>query len=214
MFRKMILIVGVFIIGTSSFHILNKSLEDDEALAKKGEQSPLFTEEEKQRIATLEKVTEKLHPQYHSFVVSSNSDKEIVIQVLENEDYFNSVKKEMELITENEIKSSPLEKYTVIVKRIDQSLFSESEEDRNSHNELVLLMQSLREGLKDYGIGDIDTDQEFISIHTTIKDSDKEVQKLAMEIEEKAKTISKELNSAFIDSYKIKIVNSKGEVLN
>jgi hypothetical protein len=75
------------------------------------------------------------------------------------------------------------------------------------------------EGLKDYDvIGNINIDyQKSITIQTSIKGSDKDAYKLAMEIEETVNEILhfKELNSvSHIDSYKIKILNPKGKVVN
>lgn len=61
-------------------------------------------------------------------------------------------------------------------------------------------LQSLREGLQDYGNGDIDTDHDSVSVHTTIKGSGNEAQKLAKVIEEKAIAIFEELNLVVIDS--------------
>lgn len=209
MLKRILMVAGVFIIGIVSFNLLYKQpLKDtvDTVIATK--------EKQQQTAAILEKVTEELHPEYRSFIVSSNSDKEVVIHVWDDEDYFNSVKTIMESITKDVIKSSPLEEHTVVVKRVDSSFLLEPEEDRIRRKALMALLQSLREGLQDYEIGDIETTQDSVSIHTTIKGSGKEAQKLAKEIEEKAISISEELNLAVIDAYKIKILNTKGKILN
>ena len=161
-------------------------------------------------------VTEKIHEKYEGleFVVSSNSKIELRIQVKENEEYFNSVKKDIESIAKSVIKSSTLKDYTVVVERMDLSLINEEVKNRNK--ELLHLTSTLMEGLKVYDVfGNINTNyQKSITIQTSIKGSDKDAHKLAMEIEETVNEIlhSKELNSvSHIDSYEIKILNANGE---
>ena len=220
MLKRVIIIAGILIVGIASTSLLNKLLEVDTAVANIEEQKPSFTKEEELNISTLKTVTEKIHEKYDDleFAVSSNSEIELKIQVQENEEYFNSVKKDIESIAKSEIKSSTLKNYTVVVERMDL-LSLISEEGKNSHKELQHLTSTLMEGLKDYDvIGNINTDyQKSITIHTSIKGSDKDGHKLAMEIEETINEIlhSKELDSVpHIDSYEIKILNAKGEVVN
>lgn len=206
MLQRVLLIAGIFIFGIVSLSLLNKQPIENTVVANK--------EEQQRTAAILEKVTEELHPEYRSFIVSSNTDNEIVIHVWDDEDYFNSVKTKMESITKDVIKFSPLEEYNVVVKRVDHSFLLEPEEDKKRRKALMVLLQSLREGLQDYNIGDIETDQDSVSIHTAIKGSGKEAQKLAKEIEEKAIAIFEKLNLVAIDSYKIKIFNGKGKLIN
>lgn len=213
MLKRIVIVTGIVITAITLFILLNKSLADDQAVANNNEgQNPLLTEEKK-TIATLEMITEKLHPEFHSFVVSSNSNDEINIQVWSDEDYFNSVKKEMESIAKHVIQSSPLKEYTIVVKRIDSTFVLE--EDKERHEELFFLIESLNDGLKEFDIGTIDTDIASISIHTAITGTDKDALKLAMEIKEKAIEIvgSKELNTVSIESYKIQILDANGKVL-
>ena len=127
------------------------------------------------------------------------------------------IKKDMESFAKTVIKTSTLKDYTVVFERWD--LFKMPEEFKKDFKELPHLTKTLVEGLKDYDvIGNIGTDyQKSITIHTSIKGSDKDAHKLAMEIEETVNEIlhSKELNSVpHIDSYEIKILNAKGEVVN
>ena len=94
-----------------------------------------------------------------------------------------------------------------------------TEENENINKELLHLTSTLMEGLKNYDvIGNINTDyQKSITIQTSIKGSDKDAHKLAMEIEETVNEIlhSKELNSvSHIDSYEIKILNTNGKEVN
>ncbi|TQR19400.1 DUF4030 domain-containing protein [Psychrobacillus vulpis] len=220
MLKRILIIAGILIVGIASFSLLNKSLEADTAVANKEEQKPLFTKEEQLNISTLNTVTEIIHEKYEEleFVVSSNSEIELRIQVKENEKYFNSVKKDLESIAKSVIKSSTLKDYTVVVERLDLSIITE--EQKNINKELLLLTKTLMEGLKeDYEvIENINTDSlTSITIHTSIKGLDKDAHKLAMEIEETVNEIlhSKELNSvSHIDSYEIRILNAKGEVVN
>ncbi|MFJ8261006.1 hypothetical protein ACIQ4I_03460 [Rummeliibacillus sp. NPDC094406] len=219
MLKRIMIIVGILIVGIAALSLLIKSLEADTAVANK-EGKPLFTKKEELNIPILNTVTEKIHDKYKGlkFVVGSDPKNELNIQVQENEDYFNSVKKDIESIAKSVIKYSTLKNYTVVVKRLDLSFITE--EQKNKHKELLLLTNTLAENLKeDYEvIGNINTAfQESITIHTSIKDSNKDAHKLAIEIEETINKIlhSKELNSvSHIDSYKIKILNAKGKVVN
>ena len=219
MLIRILIIAGIFIVGIVSFSLLDKPLEADTAVANKEEPEPLSTKERELTFSTLNKVTEKIHEKYEEleFGVSSNSKIELRVQVKENEEYFHSVKKDIESIAKSVIKSSILKDYTVVVERMDLSLINEEVE--NINKELVHLTSTLMEGLKDYDVfGNINAEyQKSITIHTSIKSSDKDAHKLALEMEETANEIlhSNELNSvSHIDSYEIKILNVKGEVVN
>jgi hypothetical protein len=101
-------------------------------------------------------VKEKLNENYVVVDVKPTSKKELVIQVVGDEEYFNSVKKEMESIAKSVIKTSTLKDYSVVFERWD--LFKIPEEFKKEQKELLHLGKILMEGLKDYGvIGDIGT---------------------------------------------------------
>lgn len=219
MLKKVLIIIGILIVGIASFSLLNKPSEFNNAVANKGEPEALTTKEREQNFSTLNKVTEKIHEKYKEleFGIGSNSEKELVIQVEGNEEYFNSVKMDMESIAKSVIKSSPLKDYIVVVERLDLSFISE--EVKNINKELLHLTSTLMEGLKDYDVlGNINTDyQKSITIQTSIKSLDKDALKLAREIEEKVNVIlhSNELNSVSrIDLYKVFILDTKGKVVN
>ena len=147
-------------------------------------------------------------------VVVKISKKELVIQVEGNEEYFNSVKKDMESIAKSVIKSSTLKDYTVVAERLDLPIVTEDVE--KIHKELLHLTSTLMAGLKNYDvIGDVEIEyQKSITIQTSMNGLDKDTHKLAREIEETVNEIlhSKELISvSHIDSYEIKILNTKGE---
>ena len=212
MIKKILIIAGILLVGIASFSLLNKTLEIDSSIANKEEHEPLITKEEE----LLKKVKEKLAEKY-VIDIKTTSKKELLIQVVGDEKYFNSVKKDMESIAKTVIKTSTIKDYTVVFERWD--LFKMPEEFKKEQKEILHLGKTIMEGLKDYDvIRNIGTHyQKSITIHTSIKSSDKDAHKLAMEIEETVNEIlhSKELNSvSHIDSYEIKILNVKGKVTN
>ncbi len=218
MLKRILIIVGILIVGISSFILLNKLLESDSAVANKEKQKPSFTKEEKLTHSILDSISEKIHEKYEDllFSVDVTSKKTLKVQLIENEDYFNSVKGDIESIAKSEIKSSILKDYTVIV----MSSPYLTEEQQKINDELLLITKPLNETLKaDYDVyKNITTSSEkSITIYTSIKGTGKNAQKLAMEIEESINKIlkSKELDSVpQIDSYEIKILNAKGKVVN
>lgn len=213
MLKSRLIIAGILIVVIASFSLLNKPLEVDTAVANIEEQKPSFTREEELLMSTLKSVSEKLHEKYEEVVVKI-SKKELVIQVEGNEEYFNSVKKDMESIAKSVIKSSTLKDYTVVAERLDLPIVTEDVE--KIHKELLHLTSTLMAGLKNYDvIGDVEIEyQKSITIQTSMNGLDKDTHKLAREIEETVNEIlhSKELISvSHIDSYEIKILNTKGE---
>ena len=213
MLKKILVIAGILIVGIASFSLLNKALEVESSAAKIKEQELSDTKEEE----LLKKVKEKLTEKYVGVDIKTTSKKELLIQVVGDEEYFNSVKKDMESLAKIVIKNSTSRDYIVVFERWD--LFEMPEEFKIEQKELQHLSKTLMEGLKDYYvIGNIGTHyQKSITIHTSIKGSDKDAHKLAMEIEKTANEIlhSKELNSvSHIDSYEIIILYSNGKVVN
>ena len=222
MLKRILIITGILIVGIGSFNLLNKQSEVDTAIANK-EPEPLSTKENELHFSTLNEVTEKIHEKYDEleFGVSSNSEIKLRVQVKENEEYFNSVKKDIESIAKNAIKSSTLKDYTVVVERMDLSFVTV--ETENINKELSHIALSLMEGLKHNDLFEnINTEyqnefEKSITIQTSIKGSDKDAHELAMEIDETVNEIlhSRELNSVSnIDSYKIIILNINGKVVN
>lgn len=208
MFKKIFIIAGILIVGIASFSLYYEPLKVDTTVVNK---------DEEQNVSTLKMVTEELQEKYVGFVVKTTSKNELVIQVEGNEEYFNSVKNDIESITKSTIESSPLKEYTVIVERLDLSFITE--EDKSKNKEQLHLATTIMEGLNDFNvIEEMNTDyQKSITIHTSIKGSGKDAHKLAIEIEEKVNEIlhSKELKSASdVDSYEIKVFNTNGKVVN
>ena len=106
MLKKIWILAAIFLVGFASFNLLNKATEEDNAVAY--QEDPV--------IATLR---EKLHEKYVGVDVKTTTEKELVLQVVANETYFNSVKKDMEAIAKSVIKTSALKDYTVVFKRWD-----------------------------------------------------------------------------------------------
>ena len=215
MLMKLLIIAGILLINLSPLSFLNKPLEIEIAGTNKDEQEPV-TQQELNR-SRLILVKEKLNEKYVGVDVKTTSKKELVIQVVGDEEYVNSVKNDMESIAKSVIKSTPLKGYTVHFERWD--LFKILEEMTTDQQELHLIGETVMEGLKEYDlIGDIGTHyQKSITIRTAIKGSNKDARKVAIEIEETVNAIlhSKELKSIpHIDSYEIKVLNSNGKVLN
>ena len=212
MLNRILIIAGLLILGIASFGLLNNPLEVDSTVANNEEQEPLVTKEE----ATLKMVKEKLNEKY-GVDVKTTLKKELVIRVVGDEEYFNSVKQDIESIAKSVIKTSTLKDYTVVFERWD--LFKMPEEFKKEQKEILYIGKTLMEGLKDYDvIENLGTHyQKSITIHSSIKGSDKDAHKLAMKIEETVNEIlhSIELKSVSrIDSYEIKILNTNGKVVN
>lgn len=205
MSKRILMVTGILIMGIASFGLLNMPLAFNTPVGNKEELPPL---EE----PTLKKVIEKLQEKYVGVNVKKTSNKELMIQVVGDEQYLNSVKKDIE---RSVIRDSELKEYKVVIERWD--LIGGSDEIPNKELHII---KTLMAGLKDYEVIDnIRThyQETSITIHTSIKGSDKNAKKLAIEIEQSANQIlqSKELKSVSkIDSYKIKIMNTKGEEIN
>src|SRR5690606_31545054 len=101
--------------------------------ANKEGQKLTFTKEEKLTHSILDSITEKIHEKYEDlkFSVGASANKTLTVQLSENEDYFNSVKGDIESIAKNEIKSSILKDYTVIVIRLDLPYLTEEQQKIN-----------------------------------------------------------------------------------
>ncbi|WP_274307078.1 hypothetical protein [Solibacillus daqui] len=94
MLKRILIVVGILIVGIATLILLNKPLESDSAVASKEEQKPSITKEDKLTHSILNSITEKILEKYEDlkFSVGSTSAKELKVQVSENEEYFNSVK--------------------------------------------------------------------------------------------------------------------------
>lgn len=195
MLKKIWILAAILLVGLASFNLLNKPTEEDNAVAYQEDPS----------IAILR---EKLHEKYVGVDVKTTAEKELVLQVVANEAYFDSVKKDMEAITKSVIQTSALKDYTVVFKRWDNIRKINSSIDKDLHH----LIDALMGGLEKYEVFEsiITENASTITIQTSIKGSDKDAQKLAMEIE---KTVNEILQSKDV-AYEIKILNTKGKAVN
>lgn len=201
------MIGGILLVGIAAYSLLNNLIEVDND--KKMKESIISKEEQ-----SITKLKEKLHENYVGIDVKTTSKKELVIQVVADEDYFNSVQKDMASIAEHVIETSPLKDYPVIFERWELS----SVVGENSMTD-TLLIETLAKGLKEYGVFEniVIEVQSYISVYTSIIGSNKDARRLAMEIKEKVNEMlnSKELDSiADINSYEIVVLNASGEVIN
>ncbi|WP_431026697.1 hypothetical protein [Lysinibacillus sp. LZ02] len=199
MLKKIWMIVAILIVGIALFVLLNKDLVPKEEL----------------HTTTLAMVKEKLHEKYVGVDVKITSKKELVIQVVGDEQYVDSVKKDMASIAKRVLQNTTLKDYTIVFERWEFI----NDENKMINKELHHLTATLMEGLKVYDIFENITieNQSTIIIQTSINSSDLEAQQLAMEVERTVHDIlhSKELNSlSNTISYEIKILNAKGKVIN
>ncbi|KGR76389.1 hypothetical protein [Ureibacillus sinduriensis] len=211
MFKKIMMVAGIFIMGIASLILLSMPLAFNTPIVNKEEQKPLLTQEE----STLKMVIEKLQEKYVGVDVKTTSNKELMIHVVGDEEYLNSVKRDMEYIARSIIKSSILKEYSIVFKRWD--LIGGSDKIPNKELDII---KTLMKGLRDYDVIDnisIYYQETTITIRTSIKSSNENANKLAMKIEESANEIlqSNELKSlSNIDSYKIEIMNTRGKEIN
>jgi len=118
MFKKILIsAVMLMLIGLTIFSLVNMPLKLNSAVESKSGDEPLNSHGNKQMINTLKVVNEKIQQKYQSVDVSINSEKELVIKVKGNNDYFNSVKNDIESMVKNVIKSSPLKENTIVVEK-------------------------------------------------------------------------------------------------
>lgn len=210
MSKRILITAGIFIVGITSINLLNSPFLFDSSREEIEEKEPLNTIED----SIVKKLMVKLHKKYVGVDVKTTSNKELVIHVVGDEEYLKSVQIDMEFIAKGVIKDTELEDYIVVFKRWDW--IGNTDEIINKEHQLIL--KTLMKDLRNYQIVDhisIDTHQ-FIIVHTSIKDLDKNARKVALDIEEKANEIlqSGKLNSVSnIDSYKIK-VKMNGKVIN
>lgn len=213
MLKSLFIMAGIFMVNLTPVSLLNKPLEVGIAVTNNDVQETETRAEQN----TIIMLKEKLNEKYVGVDVRTTSKKELVIQIVGDEDYFNSVKTDLESIAKSVIKSSTLKDYTVDFERWD--LFKIPDEVRIDQQKLHHLTKNISEGLKDVDIiGDIGIHyQKSITIHTSIKGTDKNAHKQAMEIDEKLNKIldSKKLKSiSHSDSYEIKVLNTNGKVIN
>ncbi|WP_274310059.1 hypothetical protein [Solibacillus daqui] len=208
MLKKIWIAAVLFIVGVILLYLLKipSTLDAHEVI-----QEPFISIEQ----ATLNMIAEKLHERYVGVDVKTTSNNQLVLQVVGDEAYFNSVKTDMESLVRSEIKSTVLKDYSIVFNRFN--MIGDINEVINKESQQML--ETLMSGLKDYHeINYISTvSEQYIIIHTSLKGSDKQAQKVALEIEQKAMHLlnSMELKlSSISDPFNIKIVNVGGFEIN
>lgn len=204
--------VGVLLVAIVTFNLVDRLLAADTSENKEGQGS--FVSQEQLSMATLK---DKLRAIYVGVDVKTTSKKELVLQVVADEDYFNLVKKDMEPIAKSVIANSPFMDYTLVFERWE--LTSRDEEDINLDNGVSNFIKTIVESLESYTVfKHVTTDyQSFITIQTTIDSSEKDAEKLALEMEETVYEIINFQNrneQSQKRTYDIKIVSAQGKVLN
>ncbi|MCH7323446.1 hypothetical protein LZ480_16345 [Solibacillus sp. MA9] len=208
MLKKIWIAIVIFILSLILLYLLKVPSELD---AHEVIQKPFISLEQ----ATLNMIAETLHERYVGVDVKTTSNNQLVIQVVGDEAYFNSVKADMESLVRSEIKSTVLKDYSIVLNRFNWISDLSGGINKEAHQ----MLETLIIGLKDYQeIDYISTvQQQHIIIQTSLKGSDKHAQKVALEIEQKAKQLlnSMELKLSSIgDSFSIKIVNVEGFEIN
>ncbi len=204
--------VGVLLVAIVTFNLVDRLLAADTSENKEGQGS--FVSQEQLSMATLK---DKLRAIYVGVDVKTTPKKELVLQVVADEDYFNLVTKDMEPIAKSVIANSPFMDYTLVFERWE--LTSRDEEDINLDNRLSNFIKTIVESLESYTVfKHVTTDyQSFITIQTTIDSSEKDAEKLALEMEETVYEIINFQNrneQSQKRTYDIKIVSAQGKVLN
>jgi hypothetical protein len=202
----------VLIVGIASFGLFTIFSTTETASIDKYERN-----EQEQNYTTLTIVTEKIHEHYKKlkFVVSYNSEKVLKIQINVNEEEYYSIKEDIASIAKSEIQSTTLKDYTVVVERMDLPIITQ--EQKTINQELLNLTHVLWESLrKEYDfVNDINVNyQTSITIQTSIKSSEKAAHKLAMKMEETVHEIIQLNDFMSVDSYKVHILDAKGNLIN
>lgn len=212
MFKRKWIFVGILTMVVAIFSLVAKLMEVESTENKEMQQS--FITKEQLSIA---KLKEKLREIYVGVDVKTTPKKQLVLQVVADEDYFNLVKKDMEPIAKSVMETSPFKDYTVIFERWEFT--SEKDDKKLIDKELSHFLKAIVVGLQEFDVfKNITTDHHtFITVQTSIIGSEKNAQKVALEMEEIIYGIlrSQEKNEVTpLNEYKVKVMNSQGEVLN
>lgn len=208
MVRKFGLVIGLLVVIIAILILFDKLVVDDKSVANKGEQPPITNEE-----LSLSRLKEKLLEKYVGIDVKTTEEKELVIQVVGTEDYLQTVKKDMESIAKNAIKSSPLKNYPIVFERWEFT--SLRDDNKKIGDDINLLMEELIASLEDFDVYEylVIENRTTITIQTTIKGASHEGIQLALGIEEAIKKIV-QTNSSQNNSYVINILNAQRQKIN
>ncbi|MEA0563905.1 hypothetical protein AB1J28_07110 [Lysinibacillus irui] len=208
MVRRFGLVIGLLVVIIAILILFDKLVVDDKSVANQGEQPPITNEE-----LSLSRLKEKLLEKYVGIDVKTTEEKELVIQVVGTEDYLQTVKKDMESIAKNAIKSSPLKNYPIVFERWEFT--SLRDDNKKIGDDINLLMEELIAGLEDFDVYEylVIENRTTITIQTTIKGASHEGIQLAIGIEEAIKKIV-QANASQNNSYVINILNAQRQKIN
>lgn len=173
------------------------------------EAQSLITNEE----LSLARLKDKLLEKYVGIDVKTTEEKQLVIQVVGGEDYFQSIKKDMESLAKNALKTSPLKDYPIVFERWEFTSLLDN--NKIMGDDMNLLMEELIAGLEAFDVYEylVIENQTTITIQTTIKGATNEALALALKMEEAIKKIV-QAKVSLNDSYVINILNAQREKLN
>lgn len=202
------LVIGLLVVIISMLILFDIFAGEKRSEANKEAQS-LITNEE----LSLARLKDKLLEKYVGIDVKTTEEKELVIQVVGGEDYFQSIKKDMESIAKNAIKTSPLKDYPIVFERWEFTSLLDN--NKVMGDDMNLLMEELIAGLEAFDVYEylVIENQTTITIQTTIKGATNETLALALRMEEAIKKIVQAKVSQN-DSYVINILNAQREKLN
>ncbi|WP_338651500.1 hypothetical protein [Lysinibacillus sp. Y5S-8] len=208
MVKRFGLVIGLLVVIISLLILFDKLKIDNKSEATK-EGQPLITNEE----LSLARLKDKLLEKYVGIDVKTTAEKELVIQVVGEEDYFQSVKKDMESIAKNVIKTSTLKDYPIVFERWEFT--SLLDDNKVLGADINLLMEDLITGLEAFDVYKylVIENRTTITIQTTIKSATHEDLQLAMRMEQAIKKIL-QTNASPNQSYVINILNTQREKLN
>ena len=202
------LVIGLLVVIISMLILFDIFAGEKRSEANKEAQS-LITNEE----LSLARLKDKLLEKYVGIDVKTTEEKELVIQVVGGEDYFQSIKKDMESIAKNALKTSPLKDYPIVFERWEFTSLLDN--NKIMGDDMNLLMEDLIAGLEAFDVYEylVIENRTTITIQTTIKGATHEALELALRMEEAIKKIV-QAKASQNASYVINILNAQREKIN
>jgi len=202
------LITGLLLVIIVIIILFNKFVDGNipEGNIEKG---PIITKEE----LSLSLLKDKLLEKYVGIDIKTSAEKELVIQIVGGEEYVQSVKKDIESIVKNTIKTSTLKDYPIVFERWEFTSLIDG--NKAMGNDINLLMEDIIKGLQAFDVYEylILENRTTFTIQTTIKGANDEALQLATKMEDTIKKIV-QTNVTQNDSYVIHILNVQREKIN
>jgi len=206
--KRMGLITGLLLVIIVIIILFNKFVDGNipEGNIEKG---PIITKEE----LSLSLLKDKLLEKYVGIDIKTSAEKELVIQIVGGEEYVQSVKKDIESIVKNTIKTSTLKDYPIVFERWEFTSLIDG--NKAMGNDINLLMEDIIKGLQAFDVYEylILENRTTFTIQTTIKGANDEALQLATKMEDTIKKIV-QTNVTQNDSYVIHILNVQREKIN